>query len=382
MSLKNKKRNKPYHPFIFGIVILSLILLMTLTTFANGTKKTPFTLSEAVKIALENGNDMKTALFELKKSELTYQQTKADLLLNPSILSELSNQTALLVAQRNYEITRSNQVQVVEEAYYNILKIQRLVALAQENINRSQKQLENVKAKYSLGMVAQIDVISAEYELSKAQSDRLNAESNLQIAKMNFNQLLGRDLNTSVELTSELTFKPSVVDLKQSTDYALTHRLEIKKAEDEVTLKIKEVQVNTNDYTPLLNQKKSQVDLEVSKVNLENIQNNILIELQQNYESLKTTERNVPLQEKNLTKANEYLRIAEARFDAGAITSIELIDARNDAYEAENAYLQAVFDYNVAMSKFYNSLGMSLEERMKSFSDDGSKSAPQEQPTE
>ena len=44
--------------------------------------------------------------------------------------------------------------------------------------------------------------------------------------------------------------------------------------------------------------KKSQVDLEVSKVNLENIQNNILIELQQNYESLKTTERNVPLQER------------------------------------------------------------------------------------
>ena len=380
MSLKNKK--KPCHPFMYGMVIMSFILFMTLITFADETKKTPLTLTEAVRIALENGNDMKKALFELKKSELTYQQTKADLLLNPSILSELSNQTALLVAQRNYEITRSNQVQVVEEAYYNILKLQRLVALSQENINRSQKQLENVKAKYSLGMVAQIDVISAEYELSKAQSDRLNAESNLQIAKMNFNQLLGRDLNILVELTTELAFNPSVVDLKQSTDYALTHRLEIKKAEDEVALKTKEVQVNTNDYTPLLNQKKSQVDLEISKVSLENIQNNILIELQQNYESLKNTERNVPLQEKNLNKANEYLKIAEARFDAGAITSIELIDARNDAYEAENAYLQAVFDYNVAMSKFYNSLGMSLEERMKAFPYDGTKPASQEQPTE
>jgi len=380
MSLKNKK--KPCRPFMYGMVIMSFILFMTLITFADETKKTPLTLTEAVRIALENGNDMKKALFELKKSELTYQQTKADLLLNPSILSELSNQTALLVAQRNYEITRSNQVQVVEEAYYNILKLQRLVALSQENINRSQKQLENVKAKYSLGMVAQIDVISAEYELSKAQSDRLNAESNLQIAKMNFNQLLGRDLNILVELTTELAFNPSVVDLKQSTDYALTHRLEIKKAEDEVALKTKEVQVNTNDYTPLLNQKKSQVDLEISKVSLENIQNNILIELQQNYESLKNTERNVPLQEKNLNKANEYLKIAEARFDAGAITSIELIDARNDAYEAENAYLQAVFDYNVAMSKFYNSLGMSLEERMKAFPYDGTKPASQEQPTE
>ena len=368
--------------FLGSAIFLGLVFILPFGVFAEETNSPPLTLPEAVKIALENGNEMKKVQFDLQQSELNYKKTKADLLLAPSVLSDLSNETALLVAQRNYEITRSNQIQVVEEAYYNILKLQRSVVLAQDNINRSQKQLENVKAKYSLGMVAQIDVISAEYELSKAQSDRLNAESNLQIAKMNFNQLLGRDLNTSVELTSELTFKPSVVDLKQSTDYALTHRLEIKKAEDEVTLKIKEVQVNTNDYTPLLNQKKSQVDLEVSKVNLENIQNNILIELQQNYESLKTTERNVPLQEKNLTKANEYLRIAEARFDAGAITSIELIDARNDAYEAENAYLQAVFDYNVAMSKFYNSLGMSLEERMKSFSDDGSKSAPQEQPTE
>lgn len=368
--------------FLGSAIFLGLVFILPFGVFAEETNSPPLTLPEAVKIALENGNEMKKVQFDLQQSELNYKKTKADLLLAPSVLSDLSNETALLVAQRNYEITRSNQIQVVEEAYYNILKLQRSVVLAQDNINRSQKQLENVKAKYSLGMVAQIDVISAEYELSKAQSDRLNAESNLQIAKMNFNQLLGRDLNTPVELTSELTFKPSVVDLKQSTDYALTHRLEIKKAEDEVTLKIKEVQVNTNDYTPLLNQKKSQVDLEVSKVNLENIQNNILIELQQNYESLKTTERNVPLQEKNLTKANEYLRIAEARFDAGAITSIELIDARNDAYEAENAYLQAVFDYNVAMSKFYNSLGMSLEERMKSFSDDGSKSAPQEQPTE
>ena len=382
MFLKNKKRKNHYRSFIFGIVILSFILCMTLIAFADEMKANPLTLSEAVKIALENGNDMKKALFELKKSELTYQQTKADLLLNPSVLSELSNQTAFLVAQRNYEITRSNQVQVVEEAYYNILKLQRLVALAQENINRSQKQLGNVRAKYSLGMVAQIDVISAEYELSKAQSDRLNVENNLQIAKMKFNQLLGKDLNNPVELASELVFNPSNIDLKESVDYALKNRLEIKKAEDEVILKTKEVQVNTNDYTPIINQQLSQIGLQIALVNLENIKNDIQVELKQNYEALKSAERAVPLQEKSLTRANEYLKIAEARYDAGVITSIELIDARNEAYQAENAYLQAVFDYNVAKSKFYNSLGMSLEERMKVFSEEGTKSTGEQQGTE
>ena len=365
-----------------SILFLGLFFLLNFGVFAEEINNPPLPLSEAVKIALENGNEMKKAQYELQQSELNYKKTKADLLLAPSVLSELSNQTALLVAQRNYEITRSNQIQIVEEAYYNILKLQRSLVLAQENINRSQKQLNNVKAKYSLGMVAQIDVISAEYELSKAQSDRLNVENNLQIAKMKFNQLLGKDLNNPVELASELVFNPSNIDLKESVDYALKNRLEIKKAEDEVILKTKEVQVNTNDYTPIINQQLSQIGLQIALVNLENIKNNIQVELKQNYEALKSAERAVPLQEKSLTRANEYLKIAEARYDAGVITSIELIDARNEAYQAENAYLQAVFDYNVAKSKFYNSLGMSLEERMKVFSDEGTKSTGEQQGTE
>ena len=368
--------------FLGSALFLGLVILFTFGVFAEETNNPPLTLSEAVNIALENGNEMKKAQFDLQQNELNYKKTKADLLLAPSILSELSNETALLVAQRNYEITRSNQIQVVEEAYYNILKLQRSVVLAQENISRSQKQLENVKAKYSLGMVAQIDVISAEYELSKAQSDLLNAESNLQVAKMNLNQLLGKDLNAPVELASELVFNPSKIDLEKSIEYALEHRLEIKKAEDEVILKTKEVQVNTNDYTPVINHQLSQVGLQISLANLENIKNNIQIELKQIFEAFNTAERAVPLQEKSLIRANEYLKIAEARYDAGVITSIELIDARNEAYQTENAYLQAVFDYNVAKSKFYNSLGMSLEERVKVFSDEGPGAVREKQDTE
>jgi len=373
-----KKRFKLLSLLLISLIIISLFGL-TLGVFAEEVKSPPFTLPGVVKIALEQGNDMRKALLELQQSEVNYRQTKADLLLHPSILSELSNETARLVAQRNYEIAQSNQTQVVEESYYDILKLQRAVILAQENITRSQKQLENVRAKFSLGMVAQIDVLSAELELSKAQSDLNNTESNLQLARMRFNRLLGKDLNTPVELASELTFEPSEIDLDKSIEYALTHRLEIKKAEDDVVLKTKEVEVNTNDFTPLLVQKKSQIGLQLSKASLEDVRANIILEIKQNYESLKTAERAVPLQEKNLVKANESLKIAEARFDAGVITSIELIDARNDAYQAENSYLQAVYDYNVAKAKFYNSLGMSLEERMKVFSEDEHPQSPQPQ---
>ena len=110
--------------FLGSAIFLGLVFILPFGVFAEETNSPPLTLPEAVKIALENGNEMKKVQFDLQQSELNYKKTKADLLLAPSVLSDLSNETALLVAQRNYEITRSNQIQVVEEAYYNILKLQ------------------------------------------------------------------------------------------------------------------------------------------------------------------------------------------------------------------------------------------------------------------
>ncbi|MCX6091094.1 MAG: TolC family protein [Candidatus Atribacteria bacterium] len=354
--------------FLFFSILGVVFNLSIFATGAEETKNPPLTLQDAVKITLEQGSDMRKATLDLQQSEVTYKQNKADLLLHPSILSQLSNETTLLVAQRNIEIIKANQIQTVEESYDNVLKAQRTVALARENVARSKKQLDNVNAKFSLGMVAQIDVLSAELELSKAETDQNNSESNLEILKMQLNRILGRDLKSPLELASELMFTPVDVDPEKSLEFALAHRLEIKKAEDALTLETKGVEVNANDFTPALVQKKSQVSLEQARLDLESTRQNITIEVRQNYETVKNAERNVPLQEKTLTKAKETLRIAEARFDAGVITSIELIDARNAVYQAENAYLQAVFDYNVGKAKFYNSLGMSSEERMKSIS--------------
>ncbi|MGQ9623169.1 MAG: TolC family protein, partial [Candidatus Caldatribacteriaceae bacterium] len=61
----------------------------------------------------------------------------------------------------------------------------------------------------------------------------------------------------------------------------------------------------------------------------------------------------------------ENLSIQQARFDAGVITPLDLLDAQSSLYEAESNYLQAVFDYNVARAQFFNALGADLSEREK-----------------
>lgn len=321
------------------------------------------TLQDAVNLALQQAGSMKSASLELKDAEISYKQSMADQLLKPSVLTSLSIENAWLVAQRNFEIAKADIAMQVEQSYYDVLKAERALTLAQENLDRAKDQLKTAQSKLKLGMVAQIDVISAETEVASAEADLSKAQANLALAKMKFNNGLGLALDIPIKLTSQFSYKPMPIALDKAIQYGLSHRLEIKRAEDAITQRQKEIEVYNNDFTPPLVLEKSRIGLESAQVDLENVKANIILEIRQNFESLKDAERQVPLQEKSLEKARESLRIAKARYDAGVITAMDLADAQRGVYQAETAYLQAMFDYNVAVAKFYKSLGMSLEER-------------------
>lgn len=350
------------------LVSISLSIFMT-PCLAQDKPQNPrqqektLTLQDAVNLALQQAGSMKSASLELKDAEISYKQSMADQLLKPSVLTSLSIENAWLVAQRNFEIAKADIAMQVEQSYYDVLKAERALTLAQENLDRAKDQLKTAQSKLKLGMVAQIDVISAETEVASAEADLSKAQANLALAKMKFNNGLGLALDIPIKLTSQFSYKPMPIALDKAIQYGLSHRLEIKRAEDAITQRQKEIEVYNNDFTPPLVLEKSRIGLESAQVDLENVKANIILEIRQNFESLKDAERQVPLQEKSLEKARESLRIAKARYDAGVITAMDLADAQRGVYQAETAYLQAMFDYNVAVAKFYKSLGMSLEER-------------------
>ncbi|HHV61268.1 MAG TPA: TolC family protein [Firmicutes bacterium] len=337
------------------------------------------TLQQAVELALKQGSAIRLASLDLRDAEVTHKQAMADQLLTPSVLAALSAETAWVVAQRNYEMAKADIATQVEQAYYDVLKAERGLVLAQENLERAKDQLKTVESKFKLGMVAQIDVIAAEAEVASAEANQSRAQANLALARMKFNRVIGVALDSPVKLTSQFSYDPIPLDLEKAIQYSLSHRLEIKKAEDAVALKKKEVEVYNNDFTPPLVLEKSQIGLDAAQEELEDTKANIILEVRQNFENLKDAERQVPLQEKALAKVKESLRIAKARYDAGVITAMELADAQRAVYQAETDYLQAMFDYNVARAKFYKSLGMSLEERPNAASQlgTGGNSSPQ-----
>ena len=351
------------------VSIIVAVLMLVLVFSASAEENTsPLSLEQAVAIALRDGTAMEKATLELQEEEISYREGRANLLLSPSILQELSLETSWRVAQRNFEMARADQAMEVEEAYYNVLRSERALQISEENLERARKQLDEMRTRLDLGMVAEIDVQSAELEEARAQSERIRAESALELARRSLNLLLGRRADMPLLLSTELETGQPDITIDESIDHALVNRLEIKIAEDTVVLREKDVEVKSTDFTPPLEREKARVGLANARIDLTDLKERIEIEIRRNYQNLNEAKRQIPLQEGNLHVTRERLRIDQARFDAGVITSLDLMDSQNRAYEAETAFLQAQFDYNVALATFFKSLGMSLEERTRVFS--------------
>jgi len=72
--------------------------------------------------------------------------------------------------------------------------------------------------------------------------------------------------------------------------------------------------------------------------------------LQQNMELIKSQEKNVGL-------AEEALRLAKARLDAGAGVQLDVLNAQVQLLSAQSTQLQALFGYNSSLAEFDRATG-------------------------
>lgn len=355
-----------------------LVLVMLLFSLAGAQEKmSSLSLEEAIRKGLEEGRDAALYRIQLQVARNAYQKAMADLLLNPSVISRLSAENSWNWAQREVEINLSNLALSIEEAYYNVLRAEQALQLAQSGAERAKKQLEDIQIRFSLGMVAEIDLLQAQLEAEQAEQEINNASRDLELAWQNLNSLIAVEPDTRFKLTSSLSFSPVEMDFEKSLNYALSHRLEIQQAEDNLKLAEKKVEVSNTPYTPALDKEAAQLEAEQRSIQLARTRESVELEIKEAYFTLKNAEEQVPIREKALGVAKENLKIAQARFENGAITTLDLLEAQYNLYQSEIAYLQSIYDYNVSLARFFTRLGLSFNER-STFLKDSEPSAQQD----
>lgn len=338
-------------------ILVILAVIMVFGT-ASGEEGPLLTMEEAVTIAQRDSIAATLADLSLEEARLAYTEVQANQILRPSVISQQQGENAWEAAQAAWELAQLDLAMQVEQAYYDVLRTDLALDLAKRALEQAQAQLESTQVRHGLGMLSDVDLLAAQSQAATAQLEVNRAQANGATARMRFNRLLGRELAAPFRLVDEFAYEPVDVNLEDALASALSGRIELKRAQDAVALREKELMVNDNEYTPSLTIAKSRVALARAKAELREREVDIILEVRQNYQAVLEGQERIPILETNLARAQETLRITGVRYEAGVITAIDLIDAQRAAFQAELQLIQGIFDYNSALARFYRSAGL------------------------
>lgn len=105
-----------------------------------------------------------------------------------------------IAARLDVNRARNQVVQGVKTAFYNALRAEALVAVAQETLRNTLDQLSDAQKKFQAGVVARFDVIQAQTNVANAQQDRIQAENQVSVAMAQLKNAMGVNIDAPIEI--------------------------------------------------------------------------------------------------------------------------------------------------------------------------------------
>lgn len=287
----------------------------------------------------------------------------------------------------------------VDEAYWRVVSLENKVKLAREYRNLIAKLDSNVRVMIEEGVATKAEALKVRVKLNEAEMTLTKAEDGLNLSKMALNQLCGFPLDEQYAL-SDATLKSEENVQLIPVDEAISNRPEIKaltqveniaKSNERIMLSRFMPNIgltgnylvsNPNVYNgyknefggmfnvgivanvPLfhfgdkfhtLNAAKSQ--RKIAGMQLDEVKEKMQLQIKQNSYKVAESMKKKSATEKNIEQAEENLRYATEGFDAGVITSTDLLGAQTAWLSAKSENIDACIDLKLCNLYLSKSLG-------------------------
>jgi len=177
-----------------------------------------------VTLPLRNGNNGLVVPNQFGLLNLTIEQT----LWRAGLREATQRYTAQkATAELGYRKALGDIATAIRKAAIDVWRAEAGVGAAQEGLKFAQVYAESVGQRITAGVAKPVDAETIKAQVAEAQTGLVEAENGLELAKLNFNRLLGRDLETAfiLEALGELPEIPTSTKEARATAYR--NRLEL-----------------------------------------------------------------------------------------------------------------------------------------------------------
>jgi multidrug efflux pump len=297
---------------------------------------------------------------------------------------------------------------LVRERYLDVLLARLQVKVQELNVQLLEEELQQEKNKLEVGAVSPFNVLRAEVELANGQTPLIRTRNAYNIAIQELARIMGLsgdDLEADdpdLVIEGDLTFQPFEISLGQALKTAMENRPELKQYRNIVLAQQEALRATRSTYRPSVSafagyganndqfsddlwdelhgwdfglrmdwalfdgmQTRGRVmesasALKEAELSRDQIEADISVQVRRAHSSLIEATELVHATQKVVEQAEESLRLARSRFDAGAATQLDVLQAQFSLTEARTNENEALHDYNLVLARLHRAMGVAL----------------------
>jgi outer membrane protein len=296
-------------------------------------------------------------------------------------------------------------IATVKTQFYQIIVNRELVQVNEENVRLLEAQLKDQQNRFEAGTVPRFNVLQADVQLHNQIPQLITAENNLRISKLQLAKTLGLDFqrrrgdSPPLDVVGDMPYSPRPIALADAIEMGKQRRPFLKQGRANVLNQLQQVRAAAGQYLPTISTTgggewvsspinsswhditkgwtalvqgsmpiwdsgaiagqviQQRALLSEAKITYDDDVRQVELEIQTAYSNLQQNEELVKSQEKNVELADEALRLAKARLDAGAGVQLDVLNATVQLLQAQSTRLQALFGYNSSLAEFDRATG-------------------------
>src|SRR4029077_6576707 len=293
----------------------------------------------------------------------------------------------------------------VKTQFYQVVVNRELIKVQEQSVHLLESQLKDQQNRFEAGTVPRFNVLHAEVSLYNQLPLLITAQNNYRISKITLAKTLGLDFqprhgeNPPLEVIGEMPYTPRTISLVNAIELGKERRPFLKQARANVLNQLQQVRAAAGQWLPTITTTgggewvssptnsswhdiskgwiatvqgslpiwdsgaiagqvlQQRALLSEAKLSYEDDVRQVELEIQQAYSNLLQNQELIKSQEKNVELADEALRLAKARLDAGAGVQLDVLNAQVQLLTAQTTRLQALFGYNSSLAEFDRATG-------------------------